>query len=415
MTRQPRPNAAGALATTLASTLLGLLALPAGADTLLVVRKSADALDFVDPGSGLRLATVDVGHGPHEVAVSPDGRLAVVSNYGTRERPGTSLSVVDLAEPRELRRIELGADARPHGVAWYAPDRVAVTAEGVGQLLVVDPHAGRVVRATPTSQRGSHMVAVTPDARHAFVANLGAGSLSVLALDGPAETARTVDTGAGTEGVAVRPDGREVWVTARTAGRLVRLDASTLEQVSATDLPCVPIRIAFGPDGASAFVSCAGSGEVVAYDAATGRERARRRLDVPVAAAAGGRPAAGLAPGSPLPVGLAVARDGGRVFVAATLADQVVELDARTLAIVRHIAVDGEPDGLALTPVMPRATCHACSSTSVGEGSDTSPGSAGEVARSAGEGSVTSPGLAGEVARSAGEGPIRARPRAANR
>ena len=50
------------------------LAAPATAETLLVVRKTDDALDFIDPGSGLRLATVDLGHAPHEVSVSPDGR-----------------------------------------------------------------------------------------------------------------------------------------------------------------------------------------------------------------------------------------------------------------------------------------------------------------------------------------------------
>jgi DNA-binding beta-propeller fold protein YncE len=58
-----------------------LAALPAPAETLLVVRKTDDAVDFVDPGSGLRLASVALGHAPHEVSVSPDGRRAVVSNY----------------------------------------------------------------------------------------------------------------------------------------------------------------------------------------------------------------------------------------------------------------------------------------------------------------------------------------------
>ena len=86
------------------------------AETLLVVRKSGAAVDFVDPGSGLRLASVDTGAGPHEISVSPDGRRAVVSNYGTRDKPGSSLSLLDLQQPQELRRIELAPHSRPHGV-----------------------------------------------------------------------------------------------------------------------------------------------------------------------------------------------------------------------------------------------------------------------------------------------------------
>ena len=334
---------------------------PVGADTLLVVRKSADALDFVDPGSGLGLASVPVGFAPHEVSVSPDGTLAVVSNYGTRDRPGSTLSVIDLVQPREVRRIDLAPHSRPHGVAWYAADRVAVTSEGSRHLLLVDPHAGTVVTAIAIGQETSHMVAVAPDARRAYVANIGSGSVTVAPLAGAAAAAvRTTRTGAGTEAIAVRPDGREVWVAARAEGTLVRLDADSLQQLSRVDLPGVPIRIAFSPDGATAFVTCAGSAEVVAFDGATGRELRRRKIQTALAPTASSRPFAGLAPGSPLPVGLAVAPDGRSVFVAATMADRVVQLDAATLEVLHTIDVGGEPDGLALTRQMPKAECHAC-------------------------------------------------------
>ena len=60
-----------------------LCVLPASAETLLVVRKTDNAVDFMDPGSGLRLASVLTGNAPHEISVSRDGKRAVVSNYGT--------------------------------------------------------------------------------------------------------------------------------------------------------------------------------------------------------------------------------------------------------------------------------------------------------------------------------------------
>ena len=329
------------------------------AETLLVVRKTDDAIDFMDPGSGLRLASVALGHAPHEVSVSPDGRRAAVTNYGTREQPGSTLSIVDLEQPREIRRIDLAPHTRPHGVAWFAPDRVAVTTEGSKHLVIVDPDAGRVLGAIETGQEVSHMVAVAPGGSRAYVANLGSGSTSGVALDG-ASPALSVPTGAGTEAIAVRPDGREVWVAARGEGRLVRLDATTLERSGSTPLPGMPIRIAFSPDGWRAYVTCAAASELVVFDARSGRELQRRRIEVPLAADAPSRPFARLAPGSALPIGLAVAPDGRSVYVAATMADRVVQLDARTLEVLRTIEVGGEPDGLALTTVMPKAECHAC-------------------------------------------------------
>jgi DNA-binding beta-propeller fold protein YncE len=336
-----------------------LAAAPAAAETLLVVRKTADALDFVDPGSGLRLASVALGHAPHEVSVSPDGRRAAVSNYGTRERPGSTLSIVDLELAKELRRIDLAPHTRPHGVAWFAADRVAVTAEGSKHLLVVDPEAGRVLSAIETGQDISHMVAVSRDGARAYVTSIGSGTATALDLVAGRKIA-DVPTGGGSEALALTPDGRELWVAARADGHLAVVDTVSLEVAARLPLPGIPIRIAMTPDGATALVTCAGTSELVAFDVATRRERARRKVDVPLAPGAAERPFARLAPGSALPVGLLLSRDGRSAYVAATMGDRVVQYDPATLEPRRSVEVGGEPDGLAATPVMPRAPCHGC-------------------------------------------------------
>jgi YVTN family beta-propeller protein len=205
---------------------LALLAtIAATAETLLVVRKTDNALDFVDPGSGLRLASVSLGNAPHEVSVAPDGRRAVVSNYGTRDQPGSTLSIVDLEQPREVGRIDLGTHTRPHGVTWLAPDRIAVTTEGSKHLLVVEPSTGRLVSEIATGQDVSHMVAVSTDGARAYVANSGSGS--VTAID-PAAGRKLADiaTGKGTEAIAVAADGQEIWVGARADGQIVIVNSA---------------------------------------------------------------------------------------------------------------------------------------------------------------------------------------------
>ena len=336
-----------------------LCALPAPAETLLVVRKTDNAVDFVDPGSGLRLASVTLGHAPHEISVSPDGRRAVVSNYGTREQPGSTLSVVDLEQPRELRRIELAPHTRPHGVAWFAPDRIAVTTEGSKHLLVVEPDGGRTVAAIETGQDASHMVAVSADGSRAYVTNIGSGSTTALDL-GSGRKLADIATGAGSEALALTPDGRELWVAARADGHLAIVDTTSLEVTARLPLPGIPIRIALTPDGRTALVTCAGSSELVAFDVANRREIARRKVDVPLAPGAEQRPFARIARGSALPVGLLVSADGRTTYVAATMGDRVVRYDTATLEPLQTIEVGGEPDGLAATPLMPRKPCLAC-------------------------------------------------------
>ena len=326
------------------------------AETLLVVRKSAGAVAFVDPGSGVTLDSVPVGFAPHEISRSPDGRLAAVTNYGTRERPGSTLSVIDLEHPRELRRIELGAWRRPHGVVWYAEDRIALTTEEPAALLIVDPRAGKVVSQTATNQPGSHMVVVAPIGVRAFVTNRSGASTTVIDLASGHKLA-DVRTGDGSEAIAVTPSGNEVWVAAREAGTITVLDARTFEVLATVPVPGHPIRIVMTPNG-TALVSCAESSELVAFDAGARREIGRVTLDVAVSGAVQGRTGS-RSPGGVVPVGIVSAGDS-TAYVAATRADKVLVLAVPALEVLRTIDVPGEPDGMALTPIMPQAVCHAC-------------------------------------------------------
>jgi YVTN family beta-propeller protein len=343
----------------LAWPVLVLLVLPVSAETLLVVRKSDAAVDFVDPGSGLRLATVAVGEGPHEIAVSPDGRRAVVSNYGTRERPGASLSLLDLAQPRELRRIELPAGARPHGLAWYAPERIAVTAEGLRRLFVLDAASGEVLRRIDTSADGSHMVAVDGARDRAYVTNLSDGKTGVFDLERGTQLA-SLPTGAGSEGLALVREGRELWVGARSENRVRIVDTQKLTIIGEFAVPGLPIRLMPSADGRSVLASSAVSGELQVLDVESRRVRASTVLAAPLAPRAAQRQFAGLAPGSTLPVGIAAATGDRAWYVAASMADAVVVIDPTPLKVIRTISVAGEPDGLGLTDAKPAAVCHAC-------------------------------------------------------
>jgi DNA-binding beta-propeller fold protein YncE len=330
----------------------------ASAETLLVVRKSGDAVSFVDPGSGLTLASVSVGHAPHEVSRSPDGRFAAVTNYGTRDRPGSTLSIIDLEHPRELRRIDLGEHRRPHGVAWFDPERIAVTTEGSRSLLVVDPRAGHTVAQISTGQDGSHMVAITPGHDRAFVTNLAGGSTTAIDLVNGRKLG-DVPTGRGSEAIAITPDGGEVWVAAREAETITVFDSRTLAALATFPLPGRPIRIVISPYG-TALVSCAASSEIVVFDVRSRRETGRTRIDVPSPGTANVLSGSGPVAGGPVPVGLALAGDAASVHVAATAADKIVQLALPDLAVLRVLTVPGEPDGMALTPVMPKGDCHAC-------------------------------------------------------
>jgi YVTN family beta-propeller protein len=318
--------------------------------TLIVVNKSDSTVGLLDFATGAALATLPTGFTPHEVATSPDGRLAAVSNYGTGDKPGSTLTVIDIAAAKVVRTIDLEKHTRPHGVCWYADDRLAVTTEGSGHVLVVDPAAGKVLSAIETGQKVSHQVAVASDGRRAFVANIGSGSITAVDLE-RGRKIKDVPTGRGAEAIAITPNGGEIWVGNRDEGSISVIDAQSL-QVVAT-IPCRgnPFRIAITPDGRRALASATITGEAVAFDVAQRTELLRRRLQLDPSPAGARRGFARLAPGSPMPVGLVLSPDGRTAVVAATIADKLVVLDAKTLEIRRVLPAGGEPDGLALSSI----------------------------------------------------------------
>ena|GEM_PF-3069252 len=56
------------------------------------ISKNRDDLYFIDPSDGDVLLILPTGLEPHEVEVSGDGRIAVVSNIGDRKSFGNTLS-----------------------------------------------------------------------------------------------------------------------------------------------------------------------------------------------------------------------------------------------------------------------------------------------------------------------------------
>jgi YVTN family beta-propeller protein len=321
------------------------LAAPTG--TLLVLNKSDDTISFVDLASIEVRATLPTGDGPHEVAVSSDGKTAVATNYGDTANPGKTLTVVDVPGKKVLRTIDLGTYSRPHGIVWLQGDEVAVTVEGSKALLIVGVNDGKVKHAIATDQMGTHMVAVSPKQGRAFTANIGSGSTTVIDL---ASHRRVTDivTGKGAEGIAVAPDGSEVWVTNREANTVSVVDPATLKIPATLEPGKMPIRVKFTPDGTRALVSNAVSGDVAIFDKAT----KKKIVSIPMQKQGEQLPKddvkrmASQFGSGPVPVGILMPDSLQLAFVANTNADTITVIDLDSLRIVDRVKAGREPDGL---------------------------------------------------------------------
>ncbi|MFG0306980.1 MAG: cytochrome D1 domain-containing protein [Phycisphaerales bacterium JB040] len=324
-----------------------LLAHAGPGGTLIVLNKSEATASVLDRDTGDTIATLPTGVGPHEAAISPDGKTAVVADYG-EQTPGASLTVIDLTGKSVIRTIDLGAPARPHGIQ-FEPDgvHVAVTAETRGALLRVNVETGETAASIPTDQQASHMVVLSPDGTRAYVSNIASGSVSVIDL-GKGELVTIVETGAGAEGLDVTPDGSELWVGNRANDTVTVIDTKTLEVTGQLRCGRFPIRVKVTPDGGRVLVSCAASGDVAVFDAKTREELAR----VPMADGAGDAEDGGTVfTQGPVPIGILIPGDGRHAYIANTNADIVTVIDLESYEIVSRLTAGQTPDGMAWSPL----------------------------------------------------------------
>lgn len=326
-----------------ASAFAACVAAPAGrAAELLVGNKSADTVWRLSLRDGRRIGEFRTGDAPHEIAVAPDGKRAVVANYGGA-KSGNTLSVLDLVGGRPTRSIDLGQHSAPHGVRFLGDGRrVLVTTEASASLLVVDVEAGEVERAIDVGGGTGHMVALSPDGQVAYLTKIQAGTLSRIDLQTGMKTLER-PAGRGAEGVAVRPDGAEVWVTNREDGTITVHDPRTLVVKRRMSSKGFPIRVAFSADGRQAFVTNARAATLSVFDT---------RTRVPVATVPLSREdmayQSTMLGNAALPIGVAVAADRPRAYVAISGGDRIAVIDTQRWQVIDYWVTGREPDALGI-------------------------------------------------------------------
>src|SRR6266568_7588996 len=193
---------------------------------LLVLNKEDATLSIIDPATLKTVAQIPTGEAPHEIAASDDGKFAFVANYGART-PGNTLSVIDLLAQKELRRVDLGALRRPHGIV-FSDGKVWFTAEQNRLIARYDPASNQIDWLLGIGQNGTHMLLFSKDRSLLFTSNIGSDSIIVLqrGSDPSVWNATNVSVGKGPEGGDIAPDGREYWAANSNDGSVSIIDVA---------------------------------------------------------------------------------------------------------------------------------------------------------------------------------------------
>lgn len=310
--------------------------------TLLVLSKGDLALEVVDPATLKVLWSVPSGPDPHEVAASPDGRFAYITNYGSGAYH--TITPVDLQAKKALAPIDLGPLIGPHGLD-YVGGRLWFTAEGAKAFGSYDPVAQKIDFVLGTGQDRTHMVRVSSDQQRMVLTNVSAGTVSIVEKTVPSQGPRggppgrgggpqanwqqtVVQVGRGSEGFDVTPDWREAWIANAQDGTISIVDLGGKRVVQTLESNTRGAnRLKITPDGKLAFVSTLSGPDLAVFDVGGRKEVTRIAI---------GNGAAGIQ----------IQPDGSRVYVACTPDNYVAVLDVKSLKVIGRINAGKQPDGL---------------------------------------------------------------------
>jgi YVTN family beta-propeller protein len=274
-----------------------------GSERVYVSDEDGGAIVVLDAAHDEVVARIPVGKRPRGLKISPDGKRLFVALSGSPKSPPG-------ADPASIPPADRSAD-------------------GIG---VVDLDSRKLLRVIPGGQ-DPETFDVSRDGRRLWVSNEETAEASLVDVDA-ARVVLRAKVGQEPEGVTIHPDGNVVYVTNEEDDTLSVLDAETGAAKATLAVCARPRAVAFTPDGALGFITCENDSSVAVVDAKTHERRAVMPL-----------PAAGTRP-----MGVAMTRDGGTLFVSGGRGGDVHEIDVASQTVRRSLpGVGRRPWGLALS------------------------------------------------------------------
>lgn len=195
----------------------------------------------IDVAARAIVAVIPTGAVPKYLAVSPDGRNLVVSNWC-----GFDVSVIDTTTDTERGRVDVGR--HPRGIAIRGDNRYAyVTVMGEARIDIIDLQSLNVVNsiedAAGTTPR--HLV-LSPDDRYLYVSNHTMNSVRKIDL-GSLTVQGIASTGTETRTMTISDDGTSLYVVNYQDGTVSKVRTSDMAILQTVYSGVHPVGITYDP------------------------------------------------------------------------------------------------------------------------------------------------------------------------
>jgi len=228
-----------------------------------VTNADSDTVSVIDTATNTVSATITVGDRPYRVAVHPDGTLAYVTNYDD-----WTVSVIDTATNTVTDTISVGSGAgkgADHVV--FSPDGTKAYVGSSNMLQVINTATNTVID-TRILGFGPYGIAVSPDGDWVYVASWTGDYVKKIRTL-PNGTSFNIDVGNSPVGVTMSPDGTRLYVTNADSHSVSVIDTATDTVIETIIAGNTPVEVAISPVGELAYVASQFSGTIKVIDTST--------------------------------------------------------------------------------------------------------------------------------------------------
>jgi YVTN family beta-propeller protein len=314
-----------------------------------VSNEDGETVSVLDTGKDEVIATIAVGKRPRGLKLNRDGSLLYVAVSGLPKCPP---SVPD-EECAKLKR-----DVQADGIATIDTATLKLT---------------RVLKSGSDPEQFD----LSRDGKRLYISNEDSAQASVLDTTSGA-IIKTIPMGHEPEGVRVSPNGKWVIVTSETDSAVSIVDATSLEVLKTASVGVRPRDLAFTPDSKTIYVSGEGDASLSRLPVPAGepvtrvlqlRKEARpmavvfdaMRKRIYMSTGHGGTIAVAEQQGDGVkllkeiavgarPWGIALSRDGRRLYTANGPSNDVTVVDTSSLSVLKKVPVGKGPWGVVLSP-----------------------------------------------------------------
>jgi len=293
-----------------------------------VANTTDGTVSVIDTTTNTVLTTVTVGLAPDNIAITPDGTVALVTN-----KSSNTLSRIDTASNTLTGTLAVGT----------LPENVVITPDGTkayvtnslnGTVLVINLATFSVVATITGVVQDTGSMIITPDGTKVYVgAEDSTNTISVISTATNTVTATLTVGSDPIDSLSVQPNGARVYITNVGSALISVLNPATDTLVAGfTTTVQDPFCCAFTPDSATAF-GVVGTTNTL-FEIATVTNTLTTTFTVGSGELGGG----------------AITPDGTRAYLSNTDTDVVSVVNRATRLVVATIPVGDGPEDVAIIP-----------------------------------------------------------------